>query len=442
MRVAWLLPMMLVLSGCAQDSGLDDTDEDGAPDPFARTPALEFREAVDLGSKAGVMGSGVGAFGTSCDDSADDGDCGLGEPSIEVDGLGQVYISGVCCLTVSPPVYVSRDGGATFETLDHPVRDAWGIEGDFAIDQEGRVYFSDIEVAGTFQVTVWDHEGNDIRHTKWPAPPLVDRDWIRAEGDGTAYYVYNTGTDTNIYKTTDAAQTWSPTAIHSTGFGLGNAAILPGEVFCVIGGSSDGQREAHCSGDGGSSWGVERTKTDAGGSFPVPVFDEAGHLYVVGNAGQRVSYSWREPHDTDLAGGEDLWHEGVTVGPNGTHRMPWAAAGADGAMAIAWYGTENETIGPDTEWYLYVAASRNATAADPRWDWTKADPDPIFTGELGRDLLDFLQVEIGPDGAIHVAYSDQSPATGPDGNEERLTYVRSEPSPLAATDYFWGPEPA
>lgn len=448
-----LLPLLLVgvaLAGCLGDDGSDggasttaDTTTFHAEPPEGK-PALLFRDPADLGSKAGPMGAGAGAFGTSCDDSLDDGDCGLGEPSVEVDGAGTIYVSGVCCLTVAPPVLVSRDGGETFQEMetDTGVREAFGVEGDFAVDGEGRVYFSDIEVAGTFQVTVWDAEGDFLHHTKWPAPPLVDRDWVRAEGDGIVWYVYNTGTATNVYRSTDTGQTWSPAPIYTTGYGLGNVAIDPDEELCVFGGSDDGMRITDCTRDGGMTWMTERTSLPAGsGSYPVGAYDEAGTLWLADyrsvqvdgeTVGQEVYVTHRDP--------DGMWSGEVTVlsPPDGYHRMPWLAAGADGAVALAWYG--NPTNGSaDGDWYLYAAASKDGGAT---WDVVHADRDPVFQGVLGRDLLDFLQVDLGPEGAIHIAYSDQwvdGEAPGPDGNEEQLRYVRSEPSPLAMQDYWLGP---
>ncbi|MGB0652952.1 MAG: WD40/YVTN/BNR-like repeat-containing protein [Thermoplasmatota archaeon] len=430
--------LLLPLAGCLAD---DPTDGGEAPvEPFSRKPALEFRAPVDLGSVAGILGglAPVGAFGTSCQDSLDDGDCGLGEPSVEVDGTGTVYVSGVCCLTVAPPVLVSRDGGESWATLDTPagLREAFGIEGDFAIDQEGRVYFSDIEFAATFQVTVWDKDGGFVRHTKWPAPPLVDRDWIRAEGDGTAYYVYNTGLlGTRVYKSTDAGQTWSPDAIHTVPYGLGNVAIDPGRELCLFGGEAGGKRSLDCSLDGGETWSTEQAGLAPGDdAYPVGAFDEAGNLMLAEANGGHIQVTVRDQ--------EGNWTQPTTVSPPGTHRMPWLAAGAEGATAIAWYGTPDVTIGPETPWYLYAAASRDARAGpEARWDHVIADPEPVFVGQLERDLLDFLQIDMGPDGALHIAYS-KLPADGgpgPDGNEEQLHYVRSEPSPLAMTEFWLGP---
>mgnify|MGYP001794329592 CR=1 FL=1 len=111
--------------------------------------------------------------------------------------------------------------------------------------------------------------------------------------------------------------------------------------------------------------------------------------------------------------------------------MPWMASGSDGSVAIAWYGT-NASV-PD-QWFLHAAISRDHGAT---WAATIADSRPVFVGDLQRDLLDFFQLEVGPDGALHIAYSSLPQG---EGNEEHLRYVRSEPdASLAAVDYRNGP---
>ncbi len=425
-----LVAAMLIavtLAGCADvDAPVDDVVE-----PVEPVLQLVLRDAVDLGSKAGPMDLGVGGFGTSCQDSLDDGDCGLGEPSVEVDGAGTIYVTGVCCLTTAPPIYVSRDGGETFQSLDTPgIREAFGIEGDFAIDQEGRVYFADIEFAGTFQVTVWDKDGNYLRHTKWPAPPLVDRDWIRAEGDGTAYYVYNTGSATRIYKSSDAGATWSPDAIYVAPYALGNVAIDPGVELCVFGGNSGGMRTIQCSQDGGDIWNEDTASLPRGDdAYPVGSYDEAGTLWLGEMVDRQLQVAGRSA--------DGFWSEPFNVTDFGHHRMPWIAAGASDTIAAAWYGTNDTEIGPDTQWHVWTALVTNASSDDRHIEIAIADPEPVFIGQLGRDLLDFLQVDVGPDGAIHIAYSKLVGTPGPDGNEEQLTYVRTEAIPALAMDEFW-----
>jgi hypothetical protein len=421
-----LAALLLVpaFAGCFDGPGAAPGGADADPSE----QSLRFRPFVDLGSV-----SRPGAFGTNCQDSLVDGDCGLGEPSVEVDAAGTIYVTGVCCLTVPPPVYVSRDGGETFTDLgtETGVRELFGIEGDFAIDALGRIYFADIEFAGTFQVTVWDKDGAFLHHTKWPAVPIVDRDWIRAEGDGTLYYVYNTGTSTNVYVSSDTGRTWSPAPVFTAPYGLGNAVKGPamGELW-IVGGSQQGSRLADYTRDGGLTWTREVTTIPAGGNFPVAAFDEAGTLFGAGGSDDELFVARRDADGT--------WNEPVKVSPAGHHRMPWFATGtAAGTAALCWYGTPDETIGAASEWFVHVAHSlgngENAT-----WHVTIADSEPVFTGALGRDLLDFFQCEVGPDGAVHVEYSKLRPSEG--GPEEQLQYVRSEPNAaLAATTFPWGP---
>lgn len=424
MRVllALLIP---AFAGCLNESGSLAND----PGAMADGDDLRFRPFVDLGSA-----QRPGAFGTNCQDSLVDGDCGLGEPQVELDAAGTIYVSGVCCLTVPPPVYVSRDGGATFTDLSTTtqVREQFGIEGDFAVDGEGRLYFADIEFAATFQVSVWDKDGAFLHHTKWPAVPIVDRDWIRAEGDGRLYYVYNTGTSTNVYTSTDTGRTWSPAPVHTAPFGLGMAVKgnAVGELWVIGGGGGGSPEGADVTRDGGLTWTHEATTIPSGGSFPVAAFDEAGGLFGAGAVDDSIRVARRDADGT--------WNEVVQVSPTGHHRMPWFATGtAAGTAALCWYGTPDETIGTASEWFVHVGHSLG-NGENGTWHVEIADTEPVFVGELGRDLLDFFQCEVGPDGAMHIAYSKLRPSEG--GPEEQLQYVRSEPNAaLAATKFPWGP---
>jgi hypothetical protein len=390
---------------------------------------LKFRPAIDLGSRAYTA-----AAGSSCQDAAQDrdGDCGLGEPSVEVDALGQIYVTGVCCIGNAPPLYVSRDDGATFQELltTTGVRERFGIEADLAIDEEGVVYMADIELAGSFQVTAWDHTGAFLRHAKWPARPLVDRDWVRADGNGHLFFVYNTGSMTNVYTSNDGGATWSPNPVFSAPYGLGNAVKgnKQGELWILSPGGE--RRRADFTLDGGATWNTETTTSPSGpNGFATGSFDEAGNLYVIGYRQDQVFVTRRGP--------DGLWGEPVQVTPNfGHHQDAWIAGGGAGKVAISWYGTLDEDR--ESNWYLFSAVSLNADQPNPTWQIAIADPEPVSVGEIGRRLLDFQQIEIGPDGALHVAYSKLRPTA--DNEEERLHYVHSEPTlPLARSDYLLGP---
>ncbi|HEX2022204.1 MAG TPA: hypothetical protein VHH36_05785, partial [Candidatus Thermoplasmatota archaeon] len=153
--------------------------------------------------------------------------CGLSEPVVEVAGDGSIYVSSTCCIGAAPPVWVSRDGGATWTALETPgVREATGIEGDFAVDDAGNVYFTDILI-GAMWITVWNKDGEWLHTTPIPFEPLVDRPWVRAGAEGVVYFLYNTGTSTNFHVSTDAGRTFSPVPTKKFDVALGTLGQGP-----------------------------------------------------------------------------------------------------------------------------------------------------------------------------------------------------------------------
>lgn len=354
--------------------------------------------------------------------------CGLSEPVVEVAGDGSIYASGTCCVGKAPPVWVSRDGGASWIELETPgVREATGIEGDFAIDEAGNVYFTDI-LLGAMWLTSWDKDGQ-WRHTvPVPLKPLVDRPWVRAGAANVVYFLYNTGASTNFHVSTDGGRTFDPRPLKEFGSALGNLGQGPerDHLWVVAGG------KLHESTDGGRTWseGEAIPKPDEDGAEPdgqgmgrrdVPVVDEAGRVLVTYSHGTKetgfaIYAAVREPDGT--------WREPVAVSPlGGTHFQPWPAAGRDGGFVVAWYGTDDEAAQPDdfadaTRLFVHLAASRDGGAT---WQAARADPEPVLEGPVLRRLLDFLQVDVGPDGAAHVVYANNL-----DGSRaERTLYART-----------------
>ncbi len=136
------------------------------------------------------------------------------------------------------------------------------------------------------------------------------------------------------------------------------------------------------------------------------------------------------------------WSQPIRISPEqGTHHLPWAASSAEGTLALAWYGTLDDEAGPnevdeEARWDLYTAVTVDGTSQDPGFQLANPDPKLVHEGPMNRKLLDFLQIEIGPDGAIHIAYAQDR-----DGQpDERTQYVRSAPGlELAREDYLNGP---
>lgn len=371
--------------------------------------------------------------------------CGASEPVLEVASDGSVYVSGVCCIGESPPIWVSRDHGAagTFEQLEGDVlRDNYGIEGDFSIDDAGNLYFTDISVASAY-IASWGPDG-EHRHTLPAGPfvPIVDRPWTRAGAEDVVHFVYNTGTATMYYKSTDGALTWTPMERFEGALGTPGQGPERDHLWIAVDGA------LHESTDAGESWsevGEIPRPSDEGDKFQaydVPVVDEAGNVWIV--------YDWRKGTDQEapyhvyaarLDPSGD-WHGPYQLSPdNGTHHLAWGATGAAGTLAAAWYGTLDDEADPngvdeDAEWHLWTAASIDADTADPSFLRTQPIDRKVHEGPMNRKLLDFLQIEIGPEGRIHIAYA-QDRNGQPD---EATEYVRSTTGlDLAPDDYPNGP---
>jgi hypothetical protein len=183
---------------------------------------------------------------------------------------------------------------------------------------------------------------------------------------------------------------------------------------------------------------VEKTVANltgtTGANFPAMAIDAAGNLYAVWSETVapnqtllKYSYStdqaqsWSTPitlpnnAPPNLVGGQQLG------GPLNTNVFPWPAAGDDGRLDIAWYGTNATGPNPDVAsgyYGLYLTQSLNAH-----------DPSPTFTAPIlasehtihrgtqftliggqngSRSLGDFLQLRIGPQGEAMIAYADSS----------------------------------
>lgn len=406
----------LTLAGCIAQPGAPAQNVLG--DPLATVAPLVFRDRVAFPNPTFPV-----QLGTTCTEK-DDGDlgCGLDEPSIVVDAQERVFYTAACCFVVSSPVFVSEDAGATFRALEHPLKDAYGNEGDVSVDAQGNLYYMDIDLA-TFGVARWDASLQAQNYVRRPGEPLVDRPWVRGLADGVVLAVYNTGSDTIAYRSDDAGMTFTAQPVARFGSALaGGYGDSRHDLVGMVGGG--GYME---SADGGVTWGP-RTDVEGCDTDPTPynnegaAVDEAGTVWHWRNGcivGRRADGSW--------TASSAVFPEGADV------PYSWVAAGAPGAAAVAFYAQFADAAqaaqwGVATDaWHVYVAYA--ADAAEGPWTTALADPDPVGMGDaLGRRLGDFLQVALGPDGAIHVAY-----AMNPEMDDSAIAvYRRTEAIPALA----------
>jgi hypothetical protein len=177
-----------------------------------------------------------------------------------------------------------------------------------------------------------------------------------------------------------------------------------------------------------------------GGSFPTMAIDSAGNLYAVWEEAPGAQGDITPGSDTALmfASSPD---EGLTwritrIPTPGLHNnvFAWPAAGDDGRVDVAWYGTDarnpdpatsaNGCSGPDgveSDWGVYLAQTQNATAAAPTWTAPvlasghfvhRGSIQTVMGGQCGdRTLGDFLQLRLLRNGAAIISYGDSNNRT-------------------------------
>jgi len=180
--------------------------------------------------------------------------------------------------------------------------------------------------------------------------------------------------------------------------------------------------------DGGASWAQHTVFTgDAKGTFasifPAAALDRAGNVYIAvsDNAGVLVFSS------TDHGA---HWSAPVRVSTPGTAAVfPWISAGGEGGVVVSWFGAS--TADPNAKgnvWNVYAAESRNALAAAPAYHLFQVSDHIVHRGVIcenglncadGRQLGDFFQVAVGPDGIANLVWADDG-----SGGAASVSYAR------------------
>ena len=124
--------------------------------------------------------------------------------------------------------------------------------------------------------------------------------------------------------------------------------------------------------------------------------------------------------------------------------MPWVTAGDNGRVEIVFYGsngTEDPTTSLNNQWNVYFAQSLNGATREPVFTVSQASDHIMHKGPIcnvgilcsplpsdppSRQLLDFFQIAIGPDGLANIMYAD----TGNSNGSPHVSYARQTGGPL------------
>ena len=382
-----------------------------------------------------------------------------GEPTIDVDRSGSIFVAGTYGVGGASPVWRSEDG-VTFSELETPghVREYLiGAEGDVAVDDAGNVYFADTFLAGVM-LTKWSDGGDTWEFTRPIAPGgpgVFDRPWLTWTEKGLFLYV-NFGSTIDVFRSTDDGQTWTAVGPLTWRGSADGQPYFPGHMsadagtgaLVVAGMIRDYERgetflAATYSPDAGETWReavvASWPQRPGGGISPIfpgmTAMDGAGTAYVTWSEydfrGCDVYYSyssdagrsWSDPirlsrrpgcatfPTLDASDRGDLaaaWYETPTTQDNTPGRrttVPSDYASRYGGFALPLLSYQDDVDG-DAEWFVETAAVERADTRRPLVTRARATRDPILTGALERRLIDFFEVALGRDGRLHVAFGE------------------------------------
>ena len=154
-------------------------------------------------------------------------------------------------------------------------------------------------------------------------------------------------------------------------------------------------------------------------------FDEQGNIIVDCPSDTKqhcfhIYYSYASAAD-----GWTTWSapKQVDQPPSLTSVFPWVAAGAAGIIDVVWYGTDQRLSPSERKgqaWDVYLSQISGANTSSPAMTQVRATPHHMHYGDIcllgtacianlgNRNLADFFQVTIDPEGRAQIVYNDTS----------------------------------
>jgi hypothetical protein len=397
-----------------------------------------------------------------------------GEPDIAVNPkTGAIHASGPQGTGTQRSIWnISIDNGdsyrgianlplGTYGTAAQPTKSAiapGGGDTEIVFDRAGKAYFTDLYALLCFAALTTDDDGATTPPANMHACPsnTADRQWQAvydpAPSDNTVspakaiapvvYLAYAGSGGVPIGSSRDGLNfdRLAGTAASSVD-GTPVVDQRTGKFLMPVGGGPGGATRLgvgvpDAEGDLTFHYQAMPAGTQAGVLFPVLTQDTARNLYMVwirasalnGSTQYQAWYTWAPP------GADDEWSswsppKQISAPPANVNVFPWAQAGGEGILDVAWYGTDQTmaqlgSSGPSARkgqtWNLFYNQVTQANTADPVSHQVVASPHPIhyndiclqgtgcITGQGNRNMADFFKITIGPDGRARIVYNDTS----------------------------------
>jgi hypothetical protein len=393
-----------------------------------------------------------------------------GEPIVAADGDGNLWESGPWGFTTAQSfMHRSTTDGREFHLVSatglRPDAPPGGGDTDMATDDQGNVYFADLE--GLEQIATSVSHDNGMNWSKNPAAvqqSVVDRQWYTVDNgatpsasDNTIFIAFHTSAvGTFIYSSPGSTGPNDPVG----GLVWQNSASLPGPLQPIAGDAVCAKlrfdpvlRNLYYACDEGNHVRVsvghvnpgQRTgityanyngpATPGGGSvlglFPSLATDSAGNVYIawIDKTNSNLYYAF----STDQG---KSWSAPVRVnnGQSVTNEFDWMQAGPAGRIALAWYGTARSAAGGSDgmpsaladeglatayPWFGYAALVTGANTAQPQVLQAPFTQKPMHYGNIcnsglgcttnptaDRQMADFFGFTTARDGGLRIVFDD------------------------------------
>lgn len=385
-----------------------------------------------------------------------------GEPSNRVDFLGNGYVSGIRGVPAGVDLwwFDLNKNSPTFDPNlrkpiyrgqpdSFPASSVLDVGADGGGDVDLAVGFTppsitsngipNLTVASLVAANVSTARSQDAGVTFMKNPegstiPADDRQWLEALGGDVVFLLYRApipATGLFVATSVDGGLTFPITsAVNPSG-------TTPG--YISVDQNSSAVYVAHSN---SSALFVSRGQFDRTNPLAPMIFSSATvdnttshrHLFDVVKVGRdgTVYALWSDDHNIFLSYSIDqgrTWSLKVQVNnPNfvvndrfgnpqtvKTNLMPWLEAGSAGRVDIVWYGTTEAGNNDNADWNVFFAQSLNANTSTPQFRQVKASDHFIhagniseggLTGTANRNLLDYFQVSLDPQGAAFIAFTD------------------------------------
>ncbi len=254
-------------------------------------------------------------------------------------------------------------------------------------------------------------------------PPIDDREWQEFFGSRTVFLLYRTIAPVIafVHRSTDGGFTYGPAVTVGPSSQVGGIDVNQndGTVYNFF---IDGRVAVGIPakpGDEPTSYTFHQAVTDPFGLRNIFV---TGKVAEDGTPNGTVYVTYSNGFDVYLAHSSDrgkTWSLPTRVSdvPFGANIFPWLETGkTPGSVVLCWYGTENQSFNNnDANWKVFFAQSFNANSANPTFTQVVASDHFIhgsnistggLTGTANRNLIDYFQIAVDPQGAAVIGYTD------------------------------------